>query len=50
MKEKQIQGNKDRIALIAEEIEKLSAHIRTYSVGSYPVFYLQLHSIVHRYT
>ena len=46
MKEKQIKGKKDRIALITEEIEKLSVHIRTYSVGSFPVFYLQLHSIL----
>lgn len=46
MKEKQIKANEDRIAFITEEIEKLSAHIRTYSVGSYPVFYLQLHSIL----
>lgn len=46
MKEKQIKGNEDRIALITEEIEKLSEHIKTYSVGSYPVFYLQLHSIL----
>lgn len=38
--------NKDRIALITEEIKKLSAHIKMYSVGSYPVFYLQLHSIL----
>lgn len=46
MKVKQIKGNEDRIALITEEIEKLSVHIKTYSVGSYPVFYLQLHSIL----
>ena len=46
MKEKQIKGNEDRIALITEEIEKLSVHIKTYSVGSFPVFYLQLHSIL----
>lgn len=46
MKEKQIKGNEDRIALITGEIEKLSTHIKTYSVGSYPVFYLQLHSIL----
>lgn len=46
MKEERIKGNKDRIGLITEEIEKLSTHIKTYSVGSYPVFYLQLHSIL----
>lgn len=46
MMEKQIMENKDRIALITEEIKKLSAHIKMYSVGSYPVFYLQLHSIL----
>lgn len=46
MKEEQIKGNEDRIGLITEEIEKLSTHIKTYSVGSYPVFYLQLHSIL----
>lgn len=36
----------DCIGLITKEIEKLSAHIKTYSVGSYPVFYLQLHSVL----
>lgn len=46
MKDEQMKGNEDRIGLITEEIEKLSTHIKTYSVGSYPVFYLQLHSIL----
>lgn len=46
MKKKQIKGNEDRITLITKEIEKLSEHIKTYSVGAYPVFYLQLHSIL----
>ena len=43
MNETQTKGNEDRISFIMEEIEKLSTHIKTYSVGSYPVFYLQLH-------
>lgn len=38
--------NKDFITIITEEIEKLSVHIKTYSVGAYPVFYLQIHSIL----
>lgn len=38
--------NKDYITIIKEEIEKLSMHIKKYSVGAYPVFYLQLHSIL----
>ena len=46
MNETQTKGNEDRISFIMEEIEKLSTHIKTYSVGSYPVFYLQLHSIL----
>lgn len=38
--------NKDGIAIITGEIEKLSLHIKEYSIGAYPVFYLQLHSIL----
>ena len=36
----------DRITLISEEITKLGEHIKTYSVGAFPVFYLQLHSVL----
>lgn len=33
-----------RIKIITEELEKLENHIKTYSTGAYPCFYLQLHS------
>lgn len=32
------------VTVTKEELNKLSSHIKTYSVGSYPVYYLQLHS------
>lgn len=32
------------VTVTKEELNKLSNHIKTYSVGSYPVYYLQLHS------
>ena len=32
------------VTVTKEELNKLSDHIKTYSVGSYPVYYLQLHS------
>lgn len=33
-----------RIQIIISELEKLENHIKTYSTGAYPCFYLQLHS------
>lgn len=36
----------DRITFISEEITKLGEHIKTYSVGAFPVFYLQLNSVL----
>lgn len=36
----------NNIAVIAKEIEKLGKHIKTYSVGSFPAFCLQLHSVL----
>lgn len=33
-----------RIQIIISELEKLEKHIKTYSTGAYPCFYLQLHS------
>ena len=32
------------VTVTKEELNKLSNHIKTYTVGSYPVYYLQLHS------
>ncbi len=32
------------VTVTKEELNKLSNHIKTYSVGSYPLYYLQLHS------
>ncbi len=36
----------DLVTIISEEIIKLGEHIKTYSVGAFPVFYLQLHSVL----
>lgn len=33
-----------RIQIIISELEKLENHIKTYSTGAFPCFYLQLHS------
>lgn len=33
-----------RIQIIISELEKLGNHIKTYSTGAFPCFYLQLHS------
>lgn len=41
-----IKGEFNNIAMITKEIEKLGKHIKTYSVGSFPAFYLQLHSVL----
>lgn len=41
-----IKGESNNIAIIVKEVEKLGEHIKIYSVGSFPVFYLQLHSVL----
>ena len=46
MNGKKLNEMPDRITLISEEITKLGEHIKTYSVGAFPVFYLQLHSVL----
>lgn len=46
MNKKTLEEKPDQITLIAEEIKKLGEHIKTYSVGAFPVFYLQLHSVL----
>lgn len=46
MNKREINEEKDPITLITEEIAKLGKHIKTYNVGAFPVFYLQLHSVL----
>lgn len=46
MNKKTLDEKPDQITLIAGEIKKLGEHIKTYSVGAFPVFYLQLHSVL----
>lgn len=41
---KKILEDENYVTVTKEELNKLSNHIKTYSVGSYPVYYLQLHS------
>lgn len=41
-----VRDTPDFITLISGEIQKLSNHIKEYSVGAFPVFYLQLHSVL----
>ena len=41
-----IKGESNQITVIVKEVEKLGEHIKTYSVGSFPVFYLQLNSVL----
>jgi hypothetical protein len=41
---KQVLEEGNYVTVTKEELNKLSRHIKTYSVGSYPVYYLQLHS------
>lgn len=41
-----LKGESNNITVIAREVEKLGRHIKTYSVGAFPVFYLQLHSVL----
>lgn len=36
----------NNINIIQKELDQLGCHIKTYSVGAYPVFYLQLHSVL----
>lgn len=37
---------KGRVALMMKELEALMSHIKTYNTGSFPVFYLQSHTIL----
>lgn len=46
MDKKKSNEKPDLITLISEETTKLREHIKTYSVGAFPVFYLQLHSVL----
>lgn len=46
MDKKKSNEKPDLITLISEETTKLGEHIKTYSVGAFPVFYLQLHSVL----
>ncbi len=46
MNKREFNEKTDQITLITEEIAKLGEHIKTYSVGAFPVFYLQLHSVL----
>ena len=41
-----LKGESNQIAVITKEIERLGEHIKTYSVGAFPVFCLQLHSVL----
>ena len=41
---KKVLEDENYVTVTKEELNKLSNHIKTYSVGSYPVYYLQLHS------
>lgn len=41
-----LRGESNNITIITKEIEKLGKHIKIYSVGSFPAFYLQLHSVL----
>lgn len=46
MKKREFDRKTDQITLITDEVGKLSEHIKTYNVGAFPVFYLQLHSVL----
>lgn len=41
-----VRNDPDFITLISGELQKLSDHIKEYSVGAFPVFYLQIHSVL----
>lgn len=41
-----IRNTPDFITLTSGEIQRLSNHIKEYSVGAFPVFYLQLHTVL----
>ena len=41
-----IRNTPDFITLTSGEIQRLSDHIKEYSVGAFPVFYLQLHTVL----
>lgn len=36
----------DKVGLMMKELEVLAGHIKTYNTGSFPVFYLQSHTIL----